>query len=213
VAVIASTVIYYVAFQGDALMPTNFMEVLASDAEPEFESSLVLTGWHFAGMVGHALLHADILHLLGNMLFLWVFGNAICAKIGNLPYLLIYALLAGYAGATHLVFAGGPMIGASGAINGIVGVFLMWYPLNSISCIYWFYIRGGTFQIASYWMILFWLMFDIWGVASSGDSVAYWAHLGGFLAGLSLGAVLLLTRAVKMVDLERSLIDAIRNKR
>lgn len=56
-------------------------------------------------------------------------------------------------------------------------------------------------------MILFWLMFDIWGVASGGGSVAYWAHVGGFLAGLSLGAVLLLARAVKTVDLERSLID------
>ena len=50
------------------------------------------------------------------------------------------------------------------------------------------------------------------GVASGGDSVAYWAHIGGFVAGLSLGAVLLLTRAVKMVDLERSLIDVFANR-
>lgn len=212
VAVIVLTVIYYAALQGDALMPTNVMEVLASDAEPEYASSLVLTSWHFVGMVGHALLHADVLHLLGNMLFLWVFGNAICAKVGNLSYLFIYAALAWFSAAMHLVLVGGPMIGASGAINGIVGVFLMWYPLNSISCLYWFYIRGGTFQISSYWMILFWLAFDIWGVASGGGSVAYWAHIGGFLAGLSLGAILLFTRAVKMVDLERSLIDVFANR-
>ncbi len=212
VAVIALTVLYYAAFQGDALMPTNVMEMLVSDAEPKFESSLILTGWHFAGMVGHALLHADVLHLFGNMLFLWVFGNAICAKIGNVAYLCIYVALAWFAAAVHLTFGGGPMVGASGAINGIVGVFLMWYPLNSISCFYWFYIRAGTFRVSSYWMILLWLVFDIWGVALGGNSVAYWAHIGGFLAGLSLGAVLLLTRAVKMVDLERSLIDVLAHR-
>ena len=129
-----------------------------------------------------------------------------------MAYFFIDAALAWFAAAMHLTFVGGPMIGASGAINGIVGVFLLWYPLNSSSCIYWFYIRGGTFQISSYWMILFWLMFDIWGVASGGGSVAYWAHVGGFVAGLSLGAILLLTRAVKMVDLERSLIDVFANR-
>ena len=101
-----------------------------------------------------------------------------------MAYFFIDAALAWFAAAMHLTFVGGPMIGASGAINGIVGVFLLWYPLNSSSCIYWFYIRGGTFQISSYWMILFWLMFDIWGVASGGGSVAYWAHIGGFLAGM-----------------------------
>ena len=213
VAVIALTVIYYAALQSDALVPTNALEVMVSDAEPEFETSLILTGWHFAGMVGHALLHADVLHLLGNMLFLWVFGNAICAKIGKVAYLFIYAALAWFAAAIHLTIVGGPMIGASGAINGIVGVFLMWYPLNSISCFYWFYIRGGTFRVSSYWMILLWLVFDIWGVATGGGSVAYWAHIGGFIAGLALGALLLLTHAVKMVETERSLIDAIRNRR
>lgn len=57
-----------------------------------------------------------------------------------MAYFFIDAALAWFAAAMHLTFVGGPMIGASGAINGIVGVFLLWYPLNSISCIYWFYI-------------------------------------------------------------------------
>jgi hypothetical protein len=84
----------------------------------------ILNGWTLKGFFGHIWLHGGILHLLGNMLFLWIFGNAVCAKIGNFKYLPIYIGLGLVAGFSQLVFSGQGSLGASGAINGIVGMYL-----------------------------------------------------------------------------------------
>lgn len=210
VGIILLTIVYYFGFQGDALTPSNATMAFVGAEEPVYDSPLILTGWHVFGMVGHTLLHAGIFHLFGNMLFLWVFGNAICAKIGQVGYVFVYAALAWMAAASFLVLDGGSAVGASGAINGIVGVFLVWYPLNSISCIYWFYIRGGTFSVSSYWMILLWLAFDTFGLVSEGGGVAYSAHVGGLVAGVALGTVLLKLRLVEMTQDERSLLDVLK---
>lgn len=212
VGIILLTIVYYFGFQGDALTPSNATMAFVGAEEPVYDSPLILTGWHVFGMVGHTLLHAGIFHLFGNMLFLWVFGNAICAKIGQVGYVFVYAALAWMAAASFLVLDGGSAVGASGAINGIVGVFLVWYPLNSISCIYWFYIRGGTFSVSSYWMILLWLAFDTFGLVSEGGGVAYSAHVGGLVAGVALGTVLLKLRLVEMTQDERSLLDVLKQR-
>ena len=105
---------------------------------------LELGGIGWFGFIGHVLVHADIFHLLGNMLFLWIFGNAVCAKVGNLAYLFIYLVLGLVSGLAFHAFDSRPLIGASGAINGIVGMFVIWYLLNDISCwyMYWFF-NGG----------------------------------------------------------------------
>ena len=168
-------------------------------------------GW--TGYVGHVLVHADLFHLLGNMLFLWVFGNAVCAKVGNLLYPLIYLGLGLVSGVvSHLVH---PQlaVGASGAINGVVGMFVVWYLLNDISCwyAYWFFTSGdtGTFSISSYWMILLWLVFDVWGVFGSDGMIDYVAHVAGFAAGFALAAGLLLTGLVTMDRGERSLLQVL----
>ena len=84
-------------------------------------------------------MHGGWMHLIGNMLFLWIFGNAVCAKIGNVRYLPIYLGLGIFAGLTHMIFQGGPVIGASGAINGVVGMFLVFFPENSITCFWIFF--------------------------------------------------------------------------
>ena len=169
--------------------------------------SMILQGWNLPGMFGHMLLHAGWLHLIGNMIFLWVFGNAVCAKVGNAWYPVLYIVLGLFAAASHNIFSNGPVVGASGAINGIVGVFLVWYPINSVSCFYIFLYRPGTFSISSYWMILIWLVFDLLGVATGGEGVAYWAHLGGFGIGVVTGIALLQLGLVEMEPTERSLID------
>lgn len=174
---------------------------------------LVLRGWNVGGIMGHVLLHAGPIHVFGNMLFLWVFGNAICAKVDNLAYPVVYLALGIIAGMTHLALSGTPAIGASGAVNGIVGMFLVWYPLNDINCFWIFWLRGGTFAVSSYWMILLWLIFDIWGALSGAGGVAYWAHLGGFAAGFILAVLLLKLNWVDMEDYERSLLDIIVRRR
>jgi rhomboid family protein len=168
-------------------------------------------GW--AGFIGHVLVHADLFHLLGNMLFLWVFGNAVCAKVGNPAYPFVYLGLGFLSGlVSHLVH---PQlaVGASGAINGVVGMFVVWYLLNDISCLYayWFFTRGdaGTFSVSSYWMILLWFAFDVWGVFRGGGPVDYVAHVAGFVAGFALAVGLLLTGLVEMERGERSLVQVL----
>jgi len=179
---------------------------MRSDDLGAFES-MVLNGWDVRGMFGHIFLHAGWMHLFGNMLFLWVFGNAICAKIGNVWYPVLYLGLGLFAAATHNIFSSGLMVGASGAINGIVGLFLIWYPINSVSCFYLFIFRPGSFSISSYWMILLWLVFDILGLATGGEAVAYWAHIGGFAVGVVTGIALLKSGIVEMESTEKSLLD------
>jgi membrane associated rhomboid family serine protease len=172
-------------------------------------SPFILDGFNLKGLFGHMWLHGGVLHLLGNMLFLWIFGNAICAKIGNIRYMLAYIVLGLIAGISHLIFAGGSVLGASGAINGIVGMFLVLFPQNEITC-YWFffpYIR--QFNLSSAWMILLWLVFDIWGAMSGGGSVAYFAHLGGFAGGVVLAILMLKLKMLTTERYEKTLLQII----
>jgi membrane associated rhomboid family serine protease len=176
----------------------------------------ILNGWTIKGLFGHIWLHGDIIHLLGNMLFLWIFGNAVCAKIGNVRYLPIYLGLGFIAGISHLVFTGGSVLGASGAIYGIVGMYLVFFPENEITCYYAFpsLFTAKEFCVSSIWMILFWVVFDIWGAMKGGGGVAYFAHLGGFAAGFVLAIVMLKLKLVVMDEnYEKSLLQLIAGRK
>lgn len=171
----------------------------------------VLNGWSIGGLLGHMWLHGSIWHLAGNLIFLWVFGNAVCAKIGSKFYLPMYLLFGVMAAVSHLIFIKGPMIGASGAINGVVGMYLVFFPENDISC--WFlmffpYVKRVT--VSGYWIILSFFIFDILGAAlGKQDGVAYFAHLGGFASGVVLAIFLLERKWVRMERYEKSLLELI----
>lgn len=175
----------------------------------------ILNGWKIKGLFAHIWLHGGILHLLGNMLFLWIFGNAVCAKIGNLRYLPIYLSLGLISGITHLVFTGGNALGASGAINGIAGMYLVFFPTNEITCYFVFFFPlllrpyVKEFCVSSIWMILFWLAFDVWGAIKGGGQVAYLAHIGGFTGGFVLAILMLKLKIVKMERYEKSLLQVL----
>ena len=171
----------------------------------------ILDGCKIKGLFGHIWLHGGLIHLLGNMLFLWIFGNTVCAKTGNIIYLPIYLMFGLLAAIVHLIFGGGTMIGASGAINGIVGMYLVFFPENEITC-FWsltlFYWR--QFDVRSFWMILLWLAYDILGamfLSNEGGGVAYFAHLGGFAAGFGLAILMLKMKWVAMERYEKSLLQ------
>jgi membrane associated rhomboid family serine protease len=171
----------------------------------------ILDGCNIKGLLGHIWLHKDIIHLLGNILFLWIFGNAVCAKIGNLAYVPIYIILGIFAAIAHLLFKGGAALGASGAIMGIVGIYLVFFYENNITCIFlWIYFFRPIvrqFTLSSFWMILFWLAFDIFGAARGGGTVAYFAHLGGFAVGFGMAFIMLKMRWVVMERYEKSLLQ------
>ncbi len=143
------------------------------------------------------------------MLFLWVFGNAVCVRVGNLAYFLIFLALGVVAGLAHLSMSAVPAIGASGAINGIVGMFLVWFPTNYMRVFYLWPFGIGAFRARSYWMIPFWLVFDILGAVLGWGGVAYWAHLGGFAAGFGLAVFLLKLGQVRMEPHEQSLLHVL----
>jgi len=169
----------------------------------------ILDGWSFRGLFGHMWLHAGIVHALGNMVFLWTFGNAVCAKFGNGFYVLVYLLVGLLAGVAHLAFDGAPALGASGAINGVIGAFVVLYPLNTVSVLVgvflWYWRR---FHVRAFWLVLLWLVFDVLGILLGGLGVAYWAHIGGFAAGFALTSGLVLGGTIRMHPAERSLYQA-----
>ncbi len=166
-----------------------------------------LKGWGLKGLFGHIWLHGGIFHLVGNLIFLWLFGNAVCSKIGNIFYLPVYIGLGMIAGISHLLFAGGSVIGASGAINGIVGMYLVFFPENKVSCFVLLLIKPIMFGVSGYWIVSLWFIFDILGAISGSQGMAYFAHIGGFLAGVGFAILMLKRKWVVMEKDEKSLLE------
>lgn len=142
-------------------------------------------------------LHGGWFHLLGNMLYLWIFGDNVEDRLGRLKYLVLY-LAAGIAGSLAQVWANPlaaePVIGASGAIAGVLGAYFLSYPrakvLTLVPIVFFItFVEIPAFIFLFIWFLLQWLSgFATLGVA--GNMVAWWAHIGGFIAG-AVGILLL----------------------
>ena len=171
-----------------------------------FLKEFVLRDWDIGEMIGSMFLHGGFLHIIGNMIFLWVFGNAVCASVGNAAYPALYLLLGMCASAMHLAFSAQPAIGASGAINGVMGMSLVLFPVSRLNCAYVFFIpfvglaKVGTFSLKAFWMISLWFVFDVFGILTGSGGTAYWAHLGGFAAGMIAGWVVIKLEWAAMFD-------------
>lgn len=152
---------------------------------------MLLTRLDPVELVAHLFIHAGFLHLLGNMLYLWVFGNAVLDKIGNVWFLAVFLLTGVVGGVAQVMVGGVPALGASGAVNGIIGFYLVVYPTNRVHCVYWFFIRAGEFSLPGFVLILIWFFMDNVGAVSGSDGVGYLSHIGGFLSGFGLGWIFL----------------------
>jgi len=132
-------------------------------------------------------LHGSFMHLFGNMLFLWIYGDNVERKLGAFPYVFWY-LATGAAGTlTHaLVFSSSntPLVGASGAISGILGFYFVWFPRNVVRVLMFFPFLV-TFQIPARFVLGVYLLFDnlVPFLLAGEGGVAHGAHIGGFLAG------------------------------
>src|SRR5262245_15796191 len=102
----------------------------------------------------YQFLHGDFWHLTGNMLFLWIFGNAVCERMGNVPYLIFYLAGGVFAGVAYAQFADNPILGASGAIAAVTTAFLVLYPRVQITMLFWMFVVF-TFQIPAVVLIVF----------------------------------------------------------
>lgn len=142
-------------------------------------------------------LHGGWAHVLGNCLFLWVFGNNIEESMGHFRFLVFYLICGFAAAAAHILVAASspvPTVGASGAISGVLGAYLILYPRVRIRMLFIFIIFFRVFRIPAWLVLLYWFAVQVMSglpelmrVRSDVSSgVAVWAHVGGFVAGVFL---------------------------
>ena len=160
----------------------------------------VASGAGYETIVTSMFLHGGWMHLAGNMLFLWIFGDNLEDEMGHVWFLLFY-LGAGVAAAALQAGAdinsGIPMVGASGAIAGVMGGYLLLYPKARVDVLFIFIIIFRIFPIPAWIVLGLWLGLQIFsGVSTPSDAggVAYWAHVGGFAAGVILSLPVWLRR-------------------
>lgn len=135
-------------------------------------------------------LHGDWMHLGFNMLFLWIFGDNVEARLGRMRFLTMY-LLAGVGATLFFALTQGdaqtPLVGASGAISGVLGCYFIFFPHNNVKVLAWFFIFIQVVRIRARWVLGFYLVVQnlLPFLRGGGGSVAYSAHLGGFAAGVA----------------------------
>lgn len=189
-------------------------------AEGELQDwNVIGPGEHFTsdGLLGSMVTHADLLHLIGNMVFLFVFGNAVNAKLGHIRYLVCYAVCGAIAGLGWALLADGPAAGASGAIMGVLGMLVVFYPRNEIWIYYWLggnpygqFGWHGTFGLPGVLVIGAYFAMDVYFFATGDEGgVAYLAHIVGFLAGFAIASALVLLRMVALDETEENLYETL----
>jgi membrane associated rhomboid family serine protease len=136
-------------------------------------------------------LHGGWLHIISNMLYLWIFGDNVEDRMGPIGYLMFYLICGMASGLVQLFIAPAsriPIVGASGAIAGVMGAYLLLYPFGRVVTLIVFFIFIDVVQIPAFFFLAFWFMLQFFSgafsLAGQEGGVAWWAHVGGFLCGL-----------------------------
>jgi membrane associated rhomboid family serine protease len=144
-------------------------------------------------VVTHMFLHGGWFHLIGNMWFLWIFGNNVEDSMGHVRFAVFYLISGLVAAGLQAAFNPAspiPMVGASGAIGGVMGAYVVLYPRVRVHLLLWLGFYVTTVAVPAAFMLLYWLAIQLIGGATSlgaeGGGVAFWAHVGGFVAGAAL---------------------------
>lgn len=160
----------------------------------------IMHGEYLWGLFSHMFLHAGFMHIAGNMLFLWIFGDNLEDQMGHLGFLAFY-LACGFAAAAAQIaadpYSSIPMVGASGAIAGVMGAYLLMFPRARVDIIVIFIIFFKIFTLPAWVMLGVWFAIQLFGSFTPSDAeggVAYWAHAGGFIAGAVLALPLFVRR-------------------
>src|SRR5271167_2651801 len=172
------------------VVPVHFERALTGGSTPS------LAGL-FLPILTAMFLHGSWLHVIGNMWFLWIFGDNIEDYLGHFTYLLFY-LVSGFAAAVaHIVLNAGsnvPSVGASGAIAGVMGAYFVLYPRARV--LMWFppifFFHLPAWLVLGYWFFVQFMSGTATSIAETSQSggIAFWAHVGGFVAGVVLIKVL-----------------------
>ena len=173
------------AFQRLALGLGVIPATVTGEAELSGEFYLVPP---LATLVTSMFLHGGFMHLLGNMLYLWVFGDNVEDSMGHFRFLAFYLICGVLASLAQVVAEPGsttPTIGASGAVSGVLGAYLMLHPKAKVLIPIWII----PIYVPAFILLLIWIgmqFFSAWSGGPAGGGVAWWAHIGGFVAGAIL---------------------------
>ncbi|MEO1200848.1 MAG: rhomboid family intramembrane serine protease [Pseudomonadota bacterium] len=209
IGLIVVNVLIFVVFQsgliggqGEAIaftygmIPAVVMDI--RDLPPEY--AVFSDTWEPITLITYQFLHGGWMHLIGNMAFLWVFGDNIEDALGHFKFLIFYLLCGVAAGLCQILIEPGsqaPVIGASGAVAGIIGAYLMLHPKVKV----WVLVMMRIpIRLSAMWVLGFWIGFQIFmAFAFPDEAVAWWAHIGGFIAGALL-VIPLKRRGVLLFD-------------
>jgi membrane associated rhomboid family serine protease len=151
--------------------------------------------WQF---LTYAFLHGGLLHIFGNMYFLYIFGNNVNDKLGHIGYVCLYLGGAVFAGIGHSLLRNNPVLGASGAVAAVTGAYLVLFPQTLITVLYWFFFIG-TMELSALYFIIFKLI--VWDnvieARMYASAVAYDAHLAGYAFGIAAMVLLLATGLIR----------------
>ncbi|MGA2916512.1 MAG: rhomboid family intramembrane serine protease [Sedimentisphaerales bacterium] len=169
----------------------------SSELRPWAQSYMLTPAYPFLWQfITYAFLHGGFLHIFGNMYFLYMFGNNVNDRLGNVGYLGFYLAGAVFSAIGHILIASlhgtgiaTPVLGASGAIAAVTGAYLVLYPQTIITILYWFFIIG-TIDVPAIYLILIKMIFIDNVISRTAQNVAYDAHLAGYTFGI--GSILLL---------------------
>ncbi len=176
-----------------------------------FHYAIVPDQLHYSALITSMFLHGGWLHILGNMWFLWVFGKGIEDLLGHARYLFLYFACGIAAGLVHVMtnaYSNVPTIGASGAIAGVMGAYMVKFPRARIITLVPIFVFLTTLEIPAAFLLLYWFAIQfisgyagtIAGHIYGGESTAWFAHVGGFLAGMGLILILPIQRRRRSWD-------------
>jgi membrane associated rhomboid family serine protease len=173
--------------------PPHPGEASPSDLHDWWSHGILASSPHLYQFITYQFLHANFMHLAGNMLFLYVFGNNLNEKLGHASYLIFYLAGGILAGCGQLLTSGAPTLGASGSISAVTGLFFVLLPRTHIRIFFIFFYVADVFEIPSMYVIAFNVLKDfLEPLFAPGGHVAYQAHLTGTFSGVLIGLILLL---------------------
>jgi membrane associated rhomboid family serine protease len=208
-AIIAANVLAWVLLQGLGsepalstsicrlgLIPGELLQTAPPGARfPLGEQAVCMLGdtpaWHTP--LTSMFMHGGWLHLIGNMWFLWIFGNNVEDSMGHIRFLVFYLLCGAAAAALQTVTDPDsiiPMVGASGAIGGVMGAYVLLYPRVNVHMLIFLGFYATTIAVPAFFMLGYWFLVQFlsgfMSIGAEGGGVAFWAHVGGFVAGAVL---------------------------
>lgn len=222
-ALIGATVAVWVLVQGggagsaleSSICTLGAIPAEVTGAGPEGPTPCRLGGWTWQALLSSIFLHGGWGHLIGNLWFLWIFGNNIEDSMGHLRFLAFYLLTGLAAAGAHVLSdpaSGIPMVGASGAISGVMGAYLVLYPRARVRTLLFLFVFITLVDLPAFVYLGYWFLIQILSSAAGpalGGGVAFMAHVGGFVTGVVL---VLLFRNRELVGAKRAGVELPRDR-